>query len=336
MSNVAFVASTVPVVLLHRIIANKKINTIVLRRDLVKSYQYLLDSHDNIKLIILKSNVITSTLQILLLLLLLKIKNNKIYFFHECCWPILDLLIGIIRPAGHYYPQINMDNYPISKSIICKSLFCKFAVFTRFYLLFDIHVGRGDNERHVKWEVYKNYPKSIVVHTIKDLIDDNTLDKSLNKRVIFFLSRESISDIELREFYNQLILKVLEIGYECHIKDHPRKSARINLSILNCKIIDPYMPAELIYENYCFAIGVSSTALINFRGEGISVLHLMKRYLDFNFKSTSNDDHIEEMKHRLTYRLRSKYILMPENMKNFSQILTKNFHENTYDNTNSQ
>ena len=81
---------------------------------------------------------------------------------------------------------------------------------------------------------------------------------------------------------------------------------------------------------------MSSTALINFRGEGISVLHLMKRYLDFNFKSTSNDDHIEEMKHRLTYRLRSKYILMPENMKNFSQILTKNFHENTYDNTNSQ
>ena len=87
MSNVAFVASTVPVVLLHRIIANKKINTIVLRRDLVKSYQYLLDSHDNIKLIILKSNVITSTLQILLLLLLLKIKNNKIYLNNKELMP---------------------------------------------------------------------------------------------------------------------------------------------------------------------------------------------------------------------------------------------------------
>ena len=96
--NIAFVASTLPVQWLNKNLDVCKIDEIIVASaELYESYQFLNKDYKNLRLSVLPSNLILKVFFIFWKIIFTKFSLKYIYFFHECCWVSLDLIIKLIR-----------------------------------------------------------------------------------------------------------------------------------------------------------------------------------------------------------------------------------------------
>ena len=101
--------STLPVSILGKMSKKWNINKIYILSDKdLKSYLHLKNiSNLDIKIKLLNQGWL-QFFSFLIILLKVKLSNKRIFFFHECCCPSFDLLVGIIKPYGYYLPQVIM------------------------------------------------------------------------------------------------------------------------------------------------------------------------------------------------------------------------------------
>jgi len=109
---IAYVASTLPIGLLHRHMEDFRIETIIMHENQLESYKYLVRLHPSVSIKILpKRHGIFYAIYLALILIKTKLFGHEIYFFHECCSPLFDLFLMVIKPCGHFYPQVTLRSF---------------------------------------------------------------------------------------------------------------------------------------------------------------------------------------------------------------------------------
>tara|TARA_B100000795_G_scaffold229961_1_gene187226 strand:- start:1152 stop:2126 length:975 start_codon:yes stop_codon:yes gene_type:complete len=272
-NNYAFVASTLPISELNKNIKKWEINEIIIAsEDLLASYKFLTDNYPYIRLTILPKLRFKQVIILLWKLLKLKLTSCRVYFFHECCWVVLDILISLIKPKGAYFPQVTMSGNPI-KDTGCRFDKITYRIFTFYWFqrMFNIH--RIINNNSICFSL-KKYPKTITINNISPRV---SLRKKIKEKKILFVIDSEFHDNNLMLALKKAIKLLLENGYQCEIKDHPRESERFNISNQFSEFslieLDPNKPIELIPDEFLSVIGLYSTALIFFGDRSVSLLN---------------------------------------------------------------
>jgi hypothetical protein len=273
--NYAFIASTLPIHALNKNMVKWNIKEILLAsEDLRESYDFLIEKYPNVTLIVIPKKRFLQLVYLFWRLLIIKISSKNIYFFHECCWVVFDLLITITRPRGQYLPQVTMNCNPIQKKKhVFKNKLLQFLTFFWFHKLFNYH-------REVPFLTYcfsiKKYPKSIHTNEISKRL--NPKSNLISKKILFILGKTFEKEAEI-SLLNEIFGILTTNGYECILKDHPRESVRLNITNQFSKFqlhqLNPKQPIELIEDDYLVAIGEASTSLVNFGNRAISLTNLL-------------------------------------------------------------
>ena len=280
----AYVASTLPVAVLDKKIAEWGVARIVLQgKTHLASYVYLQQRHPTVKLKVLPASLVLGVTYLLGALLWIKLSRNRLVFFHECCNPIFDVLVKVIEPAGDYYPQVTLTSFLRLESADVR--------FTRLQKVIRVlglegwfHYYRGDldnNEGHFYVQAVKAYPASITTHEVSEsssILAVTRSGKPLvagSKKILLLCGRDVADDLELKRIYSKVIELATSLGITCHLKDHPAIYARLNLLHESACLIDPAIPLELIEDDFMLAIGVASTGLLHFSTRAVSIIKLL-------------------------------------------------------------
>ncbi|MBN1548082.1 MAG: hypothetical protein JW902_15630 [Syntrophaceae bacterium] len=278
---IAFVASTLPVQFIYKKRDELNINKIIISAKMFEeSYKYLQDKLPFVKLSVVPNNLIIHFCYLAYRITLAKLTTKEIIFFHECGWPIFDLLVKVIKPKGLYSPQVKLTSFSAvidekkePQRGFKKNLFK--WIFKKYFMLYKGKEDGGENYYYV-WSA-RNYPASIKVSNghYSFIATEGKIPDKAEKRILFLLGREPVQDDRLISIFDSIGKIAQKKGYEIVIKDHPRPAARLNFKPDGCRIIDPAQPVELLDEVFDYVVGVASTGLIAFPNKAISVINLL-------------------------------------------------------------
>lgn len=281
--NSAYVASTLPISILNKMAEEWNVGRVLVASTaLAKSYSYLQAANPSIKIVSLPQNRLLNVLYLLGYLCAIRLSKRKIYFYHECCCIYFDLLIGLIKPNGVFYPQVTLDSFTrIDFSRANPSKIKLFLYLLRLDKVFVPYIMDQDDNRGkaVLWSRI-NYPLTVsqysvtVSSTIKS-IGVQCLEGSFQRKMLFLVGSEVFDNNAICRLYSQIVDLCVELGFQCYVKDHPNPQSRLSLTHPRLIEIDPYMPIELSTDKYDFVVGIASTALLQFRSTSISILHLI-------------------------------------------------------------
>lgn len=287
-SSFCLVASTLPVGFISNQIKSLRIKRIyVLSKEHQISYQKLKARNPEIKILRIPSSFILQSVWFLFILLQARFSKRRIIFFHECCLPIFDLLVCIVRPVGDYFPQVNMavheeidpNSFPRNKTFLFLRLFRVVDLF-KFYRFSPVG-GGGSSGNAVS---IRSYPETVLTHDVgysRDVVFGGISYGEIKLNSLLFVTGKSfVADDEQREVLSELVSRAILMGYACEIKDHPNPNLRLNFSFDGAGVMDPHQPVELLDQNYRFVIGLSSTALVNFNDRAVSLLYLFDNMLE--------------------------------------------------------
>ena len=322
----AYVASTLPVAVLDKKIAEWGVAKIVLQgKTHLASYVYLQQRHPTVKLKVLPLSLVLGVIYLAGALLWIKLSRNRLVFFHECCNPIFDVLVKVIKPAGDYYPQVTLTSFLRVESADVRVTRLK-KVIRVMGLEGWFQYYRGDldnNEGHFYVQAVKAYPASITTHEVSEsrsILAATRTRKTLDtgeKKVLLLCGRDVADDHELKSLYLQVIEIAISLGISCYLKDHPAINGRLNLMHDSACIIDPALPLELIDDDFMLVIGVASTGLLHFSIRAVSIIKLLMHGED--------DASIRRIAH-MTSMPGGEAVQFPEDLQALQRILIKSVH----------
>jgi hypothetical protein len=273
--NYYFVASTLPIKYIVENNNNKKTLIIIKNKNIYEAYKYIVKFKNNIKLHLLSDILLFRVLYLLNLIFICKIKKKKFYFFHECCWPDLDLIINILNPKCYFVPIVTMNGFTkIRKINFYRYKFkIKFKLFIYFFFkkLFNIYFRETNNSFHL-YLSFKRYPKNV-----KKIFILFKFKKNVPNKILLLVGKEFCDDKEIILIYKKII-HLLKKKFNIFYKDHPNVSARLNYNFKNINKIKPNIPFELLNLKFKYIIGCGSTPLSYFGDKSYSVLKLLKSY----------------------------------------------------------
>ena len=279
--SVAFAGSTLPIKVLFYNIKNWDIDEIIISHSsLLKSFYIIKKNFPDIKLSILPSNNFAQIIFITYNLLKCKILNRRIYFFHECCCLLFDLLVNIFNNNCEFHPQVTMNSFvevspfKFSKSYMLISTLNNIKNF-KFY---KYTAGNNEGEKYI-WSCI-NYNTNIKRYKINQINFNNKKNiksKIIENKVLFIVGTEPVDNQSLILLYNKLIKIFMKKKIKVYIKDHPNEDVRLNKkNLLLGEEIPPHIPVELLDDNYKLIVGCASTALISFEDRAYSILDISK------------------------------------------------------------
>ena len=295
MANLAFVASTLPVPLIKQNIKKWDISEIIVTsKSLSNSYEFLIKDYPHVKLSVCPKGY-KHWIFLFKKLTLIKLSKKNVFFFHECCWFVFDVIISILKVKGEFYPQVGLDslkkNGTVSNNLSKERLLLGLLNMREQFIEYEIPLDNDEGVMHVLAK--QNYTKEITCHSIDESlayrVRKTPLSVTKTKKILILIGREPSSDQVLSEVYRSIIEELFYKGYLIYIKNHPREEARLKLS-LNVSVteIDPYIPAELVNDEFLAVIGCASTGLISF---GVNVFSII------NFSGMSIMETEERKKH---------------------------------------
>jgi hypothetical protein len=319
----AYVASTLPVAVLDKKIAEWGVSEVVLQgRTHLASYGYLQQRHPTVILKVLPASFVLGVIHLMGVLLWIKLSRRRLVFFHECCCPVFDVLVKVIKPVGDYYPQVTLNSFlRVESADVAATKLQKVILALGLEDWFQYYRGDLDNnEGYFFVQAAKSYPTSITIHEVTEsraiLLAGRVggMSHGGEKKILLLCGRDVAEDLELKSIYSQVIELATSLGFTCYLKDHPAKHARLNLEHKNACMIDPAMPLELLEDNFKLAIGVASTGLLHFSSRGISVIKLL----------TVSTESVRERRIAHLDRLsEGASIKLPENFSELRLILIK-------------
>lgn len=282
-SSFCIVASTLPIGFIAAQIEALGIERIyVLSREHERSYGSLRQQHPALEIVRLPSGLLLQSLSFVFLLARARLSHTRVIFFHECCLPILDLLLWAIRPRGIYYPQVTMsgfeeidpEEFPRDKLFRLLQLLRLTGCF-RFYR--SPSVGSNEVEHVVSIRAYPDTVVSMDVgYSRNAVLRCYSYCGAKTNKILFVAGKSFVADDRQAEIFGRLVTAAHAKGYVCHVKDHPNPVYRLNLDIEGAFVIDPLLPVELMEKDYHLAVGVSSTALLGFNERAVSLINMLE------------------------------------------------------------
>ena len=281
---IAYVASTLPIALLDKKIADWGVKKIILQGAAHKaSYEYLKMRYPYLRLYVLPQNFFLNTLVLAWVLAKLRLMHGQVFFFHECCCPIFDILIKLFQPQGAHYPQVTLGGFKrVDSDLVFPTKLHRLICFLGLKNQFDYYRGDKENKEGFFFvQAAKDYPNSIERH---EIMESRQLllkfiphggNVSGNKKIIILCGRDIVGDNELVKIYLEIIDLAISYGFICYLKDHPSEVARLNFYSEHVIFIDPDLPLELIEDDFVSAIGVASTGLLHYGSRAISIIKLL-------------------------------------------------------------
>lgn len=297
--SVCFVASTLPVGFMHSQFKSLNIKKIVvLSQHLEGSYRSFKLKDPSIEIVIVPSGVFLQSVFLLGELLAVKRRGGNVIIFHECCLILLDFLVLLVRPNGYLFPQVTLSGW--EKIDFSQYRNRKHRLFLKTFRLVPKFDYYRSSAVHDKQENYaaslKKYPSGIIskpVRFSRDRLKKYYRNKGRSTKTILFVTGQSrVPNSSQLKIYHDLVEVAYSAGYSCYIKDHPNPAYRLGFSDDRAIIIDPLQPAELLERDYAWVIGVSSTVLLAFDENSISLLELLDEMKpeDRNFFKKYYDD----------------------------------------------
>jgi hypothetical protein len=280
------VASTMPASFIRHQYNNLNIQRIyVFSSEHKASFSYLLSSIPGLRIIVLPSQLLIRAAYISSLLLSTHLLRRELIIFHECCVPLLDVLIKFIKPCGYHFPLVTLNGYNKTiKSEITRNkrywLLEFFGILNMFDLYISPDVGSSGKEYALK---IKSYPSTMKLYNVTDSrrMAAKGLETSTNKKfegfsILYILGQSFIDDSSQRIIFTKLIRIAQTKGFKCYIKDHPNPLYRLNLTYTNVIYIPPELPIEILEDPYDLAVGLSSASLIWFSKRSICIIDLFE------------------------------------------------------------
>ena len=297
--SICFVASTLPASFIRLKAESLGIEkVIVMSKPLFQSYMALKHTHPTVKIVLVPSGLLFGNLYLFFMLLFLRVNNKKIVFFHECCCPIFDIFIKIIRPNGMFFPQVTMSGFEeVSYNFFPKGKFKSFLGILNIDNLFKYYRGSAVGSEVPEFAVStKGYPDSIQTYGqvyTRNLISSIVESNQYKREIIFLVGKSMVDDDYQIGVYKELICIALAHKFKCYIKNHPNPIYRLNIDTNNVVFMDPLVPVELLYDSFSLVVGTSSSGLLNFGSRAVSLIDLMHEmtaedviYLKNHFYST--------------------------------------------------
>jgi hypothetical protein len=282
-----FVASTMPFAFVSNMAKkNTIIDLVLMGENLYPAYSAIADNYLNVHIQVAPKFIAKHAIYLASWLIKSRLLKREIIFFHECCCPILDILIKIIRPNGHYFPIVEMSN---TAKLAVFDLFPKgkikyFLQVTFLWRWFDVYeappLGNSLTFKNDYFLTLKRYPHSIKVHDIQESRLRSQINRSppilTGKKKIIFLCGASLFDTSKVLFILRVIAEhAIENGFDCHIKDHPNIEFRLGFNYPGATVLEPQIAVEGIDDVYSLAIGVTSNSLSLFGSRSISIVNLI-------------------------------------------------------------
>ena len=281
---IAYVASTLPIALLDKKIAEWGVKKIILQGETHRaSYVYLQQRHPAVRLKVLPISIPLGGIQLLIILLWIKLSRRRLIFFHECCCPVFDVLVTLVKPKGDYYPQVTLNSFVRVSSTEVEATKQQ-RIFRTFGLDTWFQYYRGDSDNNAGYfyvQVANTYPASIDKHEVaesSDTLSAARLERGRHaggRKILLLLGQDVADTLELKKTYSRVIELATAQGFLCYIKDHPARTARLNLMHESVSTIDPQMPVELLEDDFSLIIGMASTGLLHFGARAVSIINLM-------------------------------------------------------------
>jgi len=286
----AFVSSLLPAQFLVQHGRSLNIDRIVvLNRIHEQSFTYVAAQLPGVRVQRLPGGALARALSMLAILVAAKVRHRDVVFFHECCWPLFDILVGIVKPVGFFFPQVTMAGFErVGFADLPKphgwKAWLQRQVLRAVRSRFVVYGTPRDSSDHgyTYSFAYRQYPDTIRMAPIRarpanaDVPGDEVAGEPpapSELRVILIAGTEPVPDDELRKLYLALIDMASGEGYKVFVKDHP--IARLQLPCESCTHFDPTLPIELVKERFDFAIGVASTGLLAVADRKLSILNLL-------------------------------------------------------------
>ncbi len=293
-NQVAFVASTLPfsqLVKCHELLGITQVVCAsgALHNSFVKGFKNIGLSIDVQSI---SGNRLSRNLQLLGYLL----KTKKAVIFHECCWPDLDLLIIFFRVKTIYLPNVTLAS---RKKVLVRDIPLKQRVFaTLTSRWFDFYETKDDGgEAYYSSALKQRYRKIHILpsnSTLEMFGDTKRKEKEVQKlRVLMLSGTDVVPNNVLKELYGQITFRLLSLGIEVHIKDHPNPRARLDWKLDGAQLVDSDLPLESMnLSDYSAYISVASTGLAACAENGkiISVIRLLPK--EFNEQLQKRISHL--------------------------------------------
>ena len=289
--NTAFVASTLPALFLKKNAEKLGIGKIVCSRDeLVMSYEFVMQGHKDV---IVEAAPDAKARQFLFLTRHLML-CEKAFFSHECCWPLFDIALILIRRDSVWFPQSSMQGFRLlpSQNISVKGQIRFFysnekkirplraVSVSLLKKWFDVYETEKDGGVGFDQCLSLKTEKFHFIQTLLETYDGNLCQESVDlvtktHKVLFACAREPIADSVQIKLYSELAFLLTQQGYDIHIKDHPNQGARLGLDYAGAKKYPDWLPIECIDEKFDFVIGVASASLARLNCRSISLINLL-------------------------------------------------------------
>ncbi|MDK4736465.1 hypothetical protein [Rhizobium sp. CNPSo 3490] len=279
--SVSIVASTLPIAFLaaraealgvHRIVATSA--------NLNRSYGYLARKIGReMEIETTPPGFVRQSLYFALLVAKCRFLGRRLVIFHECCMPVLDLLILLLRPKGDHFPQVSMlGSIPMDISAAPKSKLLTLLRLCRLDRFFVLYYSPpvGDNPGEYSLSV-KAYPRSIVSHPVGYAGEASSAPRETAKSpaILLLTGKAHSRDEDQNAIFHEIVELAVKRGFRCDVKDHPNPYFRLGFASEAARSIDPEMPSELLDDDYALVIGASSTGLLRYGNRAFSIMEML-------------------------------------------------------------
>jgi len=260
------------------------IKLLLLGHNLISSYSSISSTYPNVVISVAPRKFFLNTIYLAYCLLKSVVLRRPVVFFHECCCPMLDVLIKIIRPAGHYFPMVEMntvgwlcpfDLYPPGKM----RYFLQASFLWRWFFIYECpSLDCSSNKYYLL--TLKQYPASIKVHSVEESrmlsgVGRNTVTLTGKKKIIFLCGLSPFETNKVISTLTKIVEYAIKNGFECYVKDHPNSEFRLGFNHIGLTVINPAIPVESLDDAFSLAIGISSNSLSWYGNRAISVISLI-------------------------------------------------------------
>lgn len=188
-------------------------------------------------------------------------------FFHECGWPMLDLLYMLVRPHVQYVTQVSLSGRErVSPWSVPRSERLRAVLLSPWFDMYRTPLDGGGGYYHVP-ALRRKYGLSAdallrananIGAQIEAQVPDHPSDPN---RAIVIVSRDFIPDNYVTEALLPVLSLLEKLGYSVDIKDHPNPDVRLNLTYPGAESLDAALPVEMVLPQYGVVVGIASTAL---------------------------------------------------------------------------
>jgi len=280
-----FVASTMPFDFVSGIAKKGDvIKLVLLGHNLIASYSRISSLYPNVHISVVPRNSVLQAIYLAYCLMKSVVSRRPVVFFHECCCPILDVLIKVIRPPGHHFPMVEMSNvgwlcpfdlYPTGKM----RYFLQASFLWRWFFVYESPPLGNSSSKHY-FLTLKKYPASIKTHSVESSrmllgVDRDAATLKGTKKIIFLCGLSRFDKSKVISVLTAIAKHAIKNGFECYVKDHPNSGFRLGFNHAGVITINPTIPVESLDDVFSLAIGISSNSLSWYGDRAISIINLI-------------------------------------------------------------